>query len=209
MISLIEGVAVRKGPDYLVLQTAGIGFTVYASMRTLNTIGINGNPVTLEIHTHIAQDSIKLYGFHSRLDLQVFEMLIAVNKIGPKIALTMLSHLDAHSILIACRDNDSNRLLAIPGIGRKTIDRILIETKQTAIQLFELHHLQDCGLNPAYFDAELQDILDALIGLGFRPAEAQQSINIVLKNSGERLNSTLILREALKHLRQHMSSHRE
>src|SRR5436190_8524114 len=129
MIALLRGTLVDKNPNRLILDAGGIGYDVQVPLSTFYVLGEPGTPVTLRIHTHVREDAIALFGFATPLELNLFERLIAINGIGPKLALAVLSGIEPADFIRAIRAQDVARLTAIPGIGKKTAERIGLELK--------------------------------------------------------------------------------
>src|SRR4029078_9855495 len=129
MIALLRGTLVDKNPSRLIVDTAGVGYDVQVPLSTFYVLGEPGTPVTLRIHTHVREDVIALYGFATPLELNLFERLIGINGIGPKLALAVLSGIEPADFVRAIRTQDVARLTAIPGIGKKTAERIGLELK--------------------------------------------------------------------------------
>ena len=127
MIALLRGTLVDKNPNRLIVDAGGVGYDVQVPLSTFYVLGEAGTAVTLRIHTHVREDVIALFGFATPLELTLFERLIAINGIGPKLALAVLSGIEPADFIKAIRGQDVARWTAIPGIGKKTADRIGLE----------------------------------------------------------------------------------
>ncbi len=129
MIAWLTGRLVEKHPTRLILDVHGVGYDVAVPVSTFYAVGEPGDSVTLRIHTHVREDALTLFGFLSPFELQVFERLITISGIGPKLALSVLSGIEAGDFVGAVQRNDLSRLTRIPGVGRKTAERICLELK--------------------------------------------------------------------------------
>ena len=129
MIALLKGRLVEKHPNRLIVDVGGVGFDVQVPLSTFYDLAEPGTEVTLRVHTHVREDLIALYGFGSALELALFERLLGVNGVGPKLGLAILSGIEPAALVTAIRTADIARLSSIPGIGRKTAERISLELK--------------------------------------------------------------------------------
>jgi Holliday junction DNA helicase RuvA len=182
MIALLRGTLVDKNPSRLIVEVAGVGYDVQVPLSTFYGLGESGTAVTLRIHTHVREDVIALYGFATSLEQQLFERLIAINGIGPKLALAVLSGIEPADFIKAIRTQDVARLTAIPGIGKKTAERIGLELKDRLPP-----GLQGAGQETAPVvrpeDQLHEDLLSALLNLGYQRAVAEKAIDLVLRKS--------------------------
>src|ERR1700735_4428002 len=129
MIAHLRGTLLTKHPNQVVVETAGVGYEVNISVPTFSELPANGSEVALHIHTHVREDLIALYGFLRSAEKHLFEKLITVSGIGPKLAITILSGMAADEMAAAIRGNDVARLTRIPGIGKKTAERMVLELR--------------------------------------------------------------------------------
>src|SRR2546428_8834696 len=129
MIAHLRGKLLAKHPNQVVVETSGIGYDVTISVPTFSDLPDVGSEVALQVHTHLREDLIALYGFLRPAEKQLFEKLITVSGIGPKLAITILSGMAADEMVGAIRGNDVARLIRIPGIGRKTAERMVLELR--------------------------------------------------------------------------------
>lgn len=198
MIGQLRGTIISKQPPLLILDVHGVGYEVHAPMSTFYQLPDLQQEAMLLIHFVVREDAQLLYGFHSSRERDLFRALIKVNGVGPKLALTILSGIEVDSFVQCVQNNDHSRLTCIPGIGKKTAERLLIETRdvlsqwtaQTAIN--ELSQ-QSVVRNPA------QDAISALTTLGYKPAEAKRAINLIQQPD---LSSEALIRLALQHIAQ-------
>ena len=129
MIARLRGTLLEKHPNRIVVDVAGVGYDVQVPLSTFYGIGEAGSGVTLRVHTHVREDLIALYGFGTALEQDLFERLIAISGIGPKLALAVLSGIEPAELVRAVRSHDVARLTRIPGVGKKTAERIGLELK--------------------------------------------------------------------------------
>jgi Holliday junction DNA helicase RuvA len=183
MIALLRGNLIEKHPSRLIVDVGGVGYDVLVPLSTFYVVGELGAGVTLRVHTHVREDVIALYGFASELEHDLFERLIAINGIGPKLALAVLSGIEPAELIKAIRLQDVARLTAIPGIGKKTAERIGLEMKDRLPAA-----LQAAGQEPAKIRPEDQlrdDLLSALINLGYQRPAAEKAIDKTLQHAAD------------------------
>ena len=195
MIARLSGKLVEKQPTRLVVDVHGVGYDVQVPLSTFYHLPEPGADVTLRIHTHVREDALALFGFATPLELQVFERLIAISGIGPKLALAVLSGIDPADLVRAVQAGDVGRLTLIPGVGKKTAERIGLELKDRLAQQFasELGALTGVPAGEATLRA---DLVSALLNLGYHRALAEKSVDAALKTPGERTFER-VLKEAL------------
>ena len=180
MIARLSGTVLEKHPNRVVVDVAGVGYDVQVPLSTFYGLGDPGAAVTLRVHTHVREDAISLYGFASPLEQDLFERLIAIGGIGPKLALAVLSGIDPGELVRAIRTQDVARLTRIPGVGKKTAERIGLELKD------RLPHTAAGGAQPDTLDAGgglRDDLLSALANLGYQRAAAEKAVDAVLKKT--------------------------
>ncbi|MFZ0319378.1 MAG: Holliday junction branch migration protein RuvA [Candidatus Sulfotelmatobacter sp.] len=192
MIAHLRGTLLTKHPNQVVVETAGVGYEVNISVPTFSELPGNGTEVALHIHTHVREDLIALYGFLRVTEKQLFEKLITVSGIGPKLAITILSGMAAAELAGAIRGNDLARLTRIPGIGKKTAERMVLELRDKLPA--------DTGATQAAMpsiSAIEEDVLSALVNLGYQRAAAEKALAGALKNGGKGGSFDALFREAL------------
>lgn len=198
MIASLSGVLQEKDarrPQRVVVDVQGVGYEVWAPLFTIYALGDSGARVSLRIHTHVREDALQLFGFATDLEQQLFERLISVSGVGPKLALAVLSGLDPHELVRALRGNDLGRLTAIPGVGRKTAERLVVELKDRLPQ--------DGGAPspaPQAGDRVREDLLSALTNLGYQRATAEKAVDRVLARPDAPGGFEQQLRDVLKEL---------
>lgn len=179
MIAHLRGKLLAKHPNQAVVETGGVGYDVTITVPTFSDLPGVGADVALHIHTHLREDLIALYGFLRPSEKRLFEKLITVSGIGPKLAITILSGMAADEMIGAIRGNDVARLTRIPGIGRKTAERMILELRDK---------LPEPGASatpamPALSTTE-EDVLSALVNLGYQRAVAEKALAGVVKSAG-------------------------
>jgi Holliday junction DNA helicase RuvA len=196
VIAFLRGRLLEKHPNRVVVDVGGVGYDVQVPVSSFYGLGEAGSDVSLRIHTHVREDQLSLYGFGSALELQLFERLIAVSGIGPKVALAVLSGIEPPDLVQAVQRGDVARLTAIPGIGKKTAERIVLELKD------RLASLAVPGATPEASPAAgpvRDDLLSALVNLGYHRPAAEKAIDAALKAAAG-ASFEVALRAALKHL---------
>jgi Holliday junction DNA helicase RuvA len=191
MIAHLRGRLLSKHPNQVVVETAGVGYEVNISVPTFSELPNNGSEVALHIHTHVREDLIALYGFLRPAEKQLFEKLITVSGIGPKLAITILSGMAANEMAAAIRGNDLGRLTKIPGIGKKTAERMVLELRD------KLPEAAGTSTPAALVMSTMeQDVLSALLNLGYQRPAAEKALESVRKN-GKSGSFDAMFREAL------------
>jgi Holliday junction DNA helicase RuvA len=177
VIARLSGKLIEKSPNRLVIDVGGVGYDVLVPLSTFYGLGDAGSAVTLRVHTHVREDMIALYGFASELEQDLFERLIGVSGIGPKLALAVLSGIDTGELVRAIRSQDVARLTRIPGIGKKTAERIGLELKD---------RLPEAAAAPAGAEDPgglRDDLVSALVNLGYNRQVAEKAIDAGLKRA--------------------------
>jgi len=183
MIALLRGTLVDKAPNRLIVDVAGVGYDVQVPLSTFYVLGEAGSAVTLRIHTHVREDTIALFGFATALELDLFERLIAISGIGPKLALVVLSGIEPADLIKAIRLHDVARLTSIPGIGKKTAERIGLEMKDRLPAAAPGVDAAPAGATP--HDQMRDDLLSALMNLGYQRPAAEKALEKTLRQPEE------------------------
>ena len=181
MIARLAGTLAEKTPGRLVVDVQGVGYDLHVPLSTFYVIGEPGTGVTLRVHTHVREEVIALYGFATTLEQDLFERLISISGIGPKLALSVLSGMEPPDLVRAIKAQDVARLTAIPGVGRKTAERIGLELKDRLPQ--SLQAAADAAKPPAPEDQLRADLLSALLNLGYQRTLAEKAIDRELKSA--------------------------
>ena len=199
MIALLRGRLVEKHPNRLIVDVGGVGYDVQVPLSTFYDMAEPGGEVALRVHTLVREDAISLFGFGSALEQALFERLISVNGVGPKLALATLSGIEPTDLLRAVRTADVARLSSIPGIGKKTAERIVLELKDKLPASAPAE--AGAAPPPADPDADLRtDVLSALVNLGYQRAQAEKAIDTVLGDPQAPRAFDRVLRQALRGL---------
>jgi Holliday junction DNA helicase RuvA len=198
MIAFLRGRVLDKGPGRVVVDVQGVGYDVHVPLSTYYEVGVSGGEVSLRIHTHVREDALHLYGFLTELEQQVFEHLITISGIGPKLAIAVLSGIEPRELVMAVGRADVARLTRVPGIGRKTAERIVLELKDKLGALVMPTIDQPAAAAPA--DRLRDDLLSALQNLGYHRPLAEKAIDAALAAYSEPPSLEQGLRGALREL---------
>ncbi len=199
MIAIISGKLLKKSPDYIIIDVNGVGYGIHIPLSTYCALPGSGEAATLQIHTHIREDAFKLFGFLTTQEQFLFEKLISISKIGPKLALGILSGIPAGELEAAVVQSDIRRLSSIPGVGKKTAERLVIELKdkiKLPISTISQTILENKGSSdPGVFN----DALSALVNLGFSGDRAEKAIAKVYHGKpNEEWDIEQLIKESLK-----------
>ena len=194
MIYQITGKVIIKEQDFVVLDLNGFGLKIISSMNTINNLSLNAT-ATLMTYLHVREDILDLYGFYSKIEKQIFLLLIGINGIGPKLAITIISNIDPEIFKKNIINSDIEALVAIPGIGTKTAKRIIIELKDKFTNNDDLSTLADDSHSILYADS-----LKGLLSLGYKSREVRSVLNNLLKTDDFNGDIEKIIKEALKEL---------
>ena len=180
MISHLRGRLLEKHPNRVIVDVNGVGYDVHVPLSTFYEMAEPGAEIALRIHTHVREDALVLYGFATVLELQIFERLISVSGIGPKLALAVLSGIEPNELVSAIRTANVARLTGIPGIGKKTAERIGLELKDKMASFLPA----EVAASPAAATSETlrTDVLSALMNLGYHRPLAERAVDAALKN---------------------------
>jgi Holliday junction DNA helicase RuvA len=173
VIGYLRGRLLDKQPNRILLDVAGVGYDVAVPLSTFYGLGENGNEIVLRIHTHVREDALALYGFATPLEQQLFERLIGVSGIGPKVGLAVLSGIEPLDLIGAIERGDLARLTAIPGVGKKTAERIVLELKDRLPRVEPVMVAPDAARQPS---ALRDDVLSALTNLGYHRPLAEKAV---------------------------------
>ena len=195
MIAHLAGTLLEKHVQRLVVDVGGVGYDVAVPLSTFYGIGEPGARVALRIHTHVREDALQLFGFATALELTLFERLISISGIGPKVGLAVLSGIEPEQLVRAIRSGDVARLVKIPGVGKKTAERLVVELKDRMPQVGEA----EPETPAASGDALRDDVMSALGNLGYQKAAVEKTVDKVLKASESR-EFEAVLRQVLREL---------
>ena len=197
MIAHLRGRISEKHPNRVIVDVGGVGYEVFIPLSTFYGLGAPGGDIVLRVHTHVREDALQLFGFATELEQQLFERLIGVSGIGPKVALAVLSGIEPQELIRAIERGDLARLTAIPGVGKKTSERIVLELKDRLPRVPEA--AVAAGLESPVESALQDDVVSALVNLGYHRPLAEKAfasaIRIVPDSGFERT-----LKQALREL---------
>jgi holliday junction DNA helicase RuvA len=186
MIAHIRGKLISKTPQQAIVETAGMGYDVAISVQTYAGLPREGSEVALHIHTHVREDALALFGFGTRDEKRLFEKLIAVSGVGPKLALAVLSGMSSEFLVSSIRGNDLAQLTRIPGVGKKTAERLVLELRD------KLDDFAAAAVSPVE-----EDVISALVNLGYQRPQAEKAI----EKTGPRSDFDSLFKAALGVLR--------
>lgn len=192
MYSYIKGYIEEIAGDFIVLDNNGIGYQINTSMQTISNVTINDD-YKIYTYLHVREDDMSLYGFISKEELRLFLNLISVSKIGPKVALGILSSLSVDEIKFAIISEDPNTLSKAPGVGKKTANRMILELKDK----IKDYNIDNLDTKPVNTSSNVDEAIDALVALGYTKYEAS---NVINKLNTEDLNTEAIIKLSLSEL---------
>ena len=199
MIAFLRGRVLEKHPNRLIVDVGGVGYDVAVPLSTFYTAEDAGAEIALRVHTHVREDQIALYGFATALELAAFERLIAVSGIGPKLALSVLSGIESRDLIGAIQRGDVARLTRIPGVGKKTAERIVVELRDRLPKALES---TGAVAPPEPEDTLREDLISALANLGYHRQAIDKVLDKVLNGATPAAPSAFqdALRASLKEL---------
>lgn len=183
MIGFLRGRVADKQPNKLIVDVQGVGYDVSVPLSTFYDVGDEGAEIALRIYTHVREDALQLYGFLTELERQLFERLIGISGIGPKLAIAVLSGMDPRELLAAVQRGDVARLTAIPGVGKKTSERIVLELKDRLAQMSGGAPAEAAPVHGA--DRLRGDLLSALQNLGYHRPQAEKAVDSSLQTMAD------------------------
>jgi len=199
MIAQIRGHLIQKNPGSVIVEANGIGYQILVSLNTFYDLPECEQTVRMHTYTHVREDLLQLYGFSTLLEKELFQILIGVPGIGPKLALNILSGISAPILLNSLSSGDLGRLLSIPGVGRKTAERMILDLQEKVHKMESRSLRPETGPRPK--EAITDDVISALVNLGYKKSQAEKAVQNVLQQRPEAK-----LEEALKASLQVLSS---
>lgn len=199
MIAFLTGRLAFKAPTHLTLDVQGVGYEVHIPLSTYYALPNLDEVTALNIHTHLREDAIQLFGFLSHSEKELFLLLTTVSGIGPKLALSALSSLPVTELVRAVQTEDIDKLSTVPGIGKKSASRIALELKDKVGKI-QSATVQVSASDGAGLDGPFEDALSALVNLGYRPQDAKEALRRVTKGATGPVVLKNLIREGLKEL---------
>ena len=194
MIAHLKGKLTHKSPVAIIIDVNGVGYQVFVPLSTFYALPELESEISLGIHTHMREEALKLFGFYTTDEKIIFEKLITINKVGPKLALTILSGMPPADILSTINSNDIVKLSTIPGIGRKTAERLILEMRDKLDGLsLDFIATKDPGPEKGLFD----DALSALVNLGYKKSQAELALKKVYAESAEDNSIENLIKDSL------------
>jgi len=193
MIAHLRGRILEKNPSRVILEAAGVGYEIAISVSSFSELPAEGSDVSLYIYTHVREDTLALYGFLRRDEKRLFERLISVSGIGPKLAITVLSGIAAETLVAALRGNDLAALTRIPGVGKKTAERMVLELRD------KLDGLAAQPVAPPASRME-EDVISALVNLGFQRPAAEQAVRRAVEKTSAGASFEQLFRQTMASL---------
>ena len=204
MIAHLSGTLLSKQATSVIVDVGGVGYEVTIPLSTFYDLEDSGAPVQLRIYTHVREDTLQLFGFKTIRERELFLKIISVSGIGPKLGITLLSGMSADELIASIRTNDLARLTLIPGIGRKTAERLVIELREkvsalTSTQLEEELIARAAASGEVTQDSIRSDALSALLNLGYQRSAAEKAIDSAVAEGGD-VTVENVLRRVLRKL---------
>jgi len=199
MIASLQGILTFKSAGHITVEVNGIGYRVFIPLSTFYELADEGSSVSLNIFTAVREDAIHLYGFRTPEEKKLFELLLSVNGIGPKLAINLLSGISSADFIRAVFTEDRQTLTKIPGVGKKMADRIILELRDRVIKLAPEEVREEVKAEST-LDAIREDALSALVNLGYKKSFAHTVLDKIMDGSSQPWSLEGLLKEALKHL---------
>lgn len=199
MIASLTGILRFKSPGHITVEVNGVGYRVFIPLSTFYELADEGSPIALNVYTAVREDAIHLYGFRTPEEKQLFELLLSVNGIGPKLAIGLLSGISSVDFIRAVFTEDRQTLTKIPGVGKKMAERMILELRDRVIKLAPQESREEARAERP-LDAVREDALSALVNLGYKKSVAKMVLDRVLDEAGDGLVLEEVLKRALKEL---------
>ena len=204
MIAHLNGKLLSKEPNAVIVDVAGVGYEVNIPLSTFYELANEGDNVALRIYTHVKEDALQLYGFQTARERELFVNFISVSGIGPKLGIALLSGMSADELIASIKNNNLARLTLIPGVGRKTAERLIVDLREKMTALAASQVEEEPGARPEAIggspeDNVRSDALSALLNLGYQRSAAEKAIEAVLNDGGE-ITVESVLRRGLRKL---------
>ncbi|OPY87726.1 MAG: Holliday junction ATP-dependent DNA helicase RuvA [Smithella sp. PtaU1.Bin162] len=198
MIALICGKIAYRGISSIVVDVSGVGYRVFIPISTFYELPEAGETVTLHVHTSVKQDAINLFGFYTVQERDLFQLMISVSGIGPKIAMNIISGIAVRDLLQAISRGDLGKLVGIPGVGRKMAERLVLELREKVVKKMTAEQIPVADDRQQAGEMIKEDVLSALINLGYKNNVAKDAVDKVIQASKEDLTLDELLKKTLK-----------
>jgi Holliday junction DNA helicase RuvA len=197
MIARLSGILIETSTTQCVIDVQGVGYRVVVPLNTFYELPAVGQPVMIHIHTHVRDDAISLYGFHTHEERAVFQLMISVSGIGPRLAINILSGITAREMVKAVTEDNLKRLTSIPGVGKKTAERVILELKDKMAKLGG--ESMPAGIVEANKDDRVEDdALSALVNLGYKGSAVKDVVDRIIREAVEVPSLDQLLKQALR-----------
>ena len=198
MIALINGLIIYKSITHVIVEANGVGYRIFVPLTTFYELPDMNEAVTLHVHTHVRPDAINLFGFCTGEEKGVFELMLSVSGIGPRLAMNILSGISAEELIRAVAYGNLNRLVSIPGVGKKMAERMILELKDKVVKLSSYEAIYKGDDDIKVYGSMIDDALSALINLGYKDHRAREVLDKIINTSTESLALDVLLKKALK-----------
>ena len=188
MIAQIRGILAHKAPGEVIVDVGGVGYQVFIPLTVFYKLPEPGSEVALQIHTHLREDALQLFGFHEPQDKQVFLLLTSVAGIGPRLAINILSGIPAAELKQAIKTGDQLRLISIPGVGKKLAERMILELKD---KLMTVETPATDNVSRSSEPRLMQDAVSALMNLGYRQGEVEKNVRDAIQSGRQTLEDVI------------------
>ncbi len=198
MIALVCGKIAYKGISSIVVDVNGVGYRVSIPLSTFYELPEAGAVVSLHVHTHVKEDAINLFGFYTIQERDFFQLLISVSGIGPKLGMSIISGIPVLDLMQAISRGDVTKLVSIPGVGRKMAERLILELKEKVVQKMMREQIPAADEREKAGEMIKEDVLSALVNLGYKNNTAKDALDKVMQSSKEELTLDELLKKTLK-----------
>ena len=198
MIALISGKIVYKGISHVIVDVQGVGYRIFIPLTTFYELPEAGQIITLHVHTNVKQDAINLFGFYTVQERDLFQLMISVSGIGPKMSMNILSGISAQELLRAISSGNVGKLVNIPGVGKKMAERLILELKEKVIKKMMMEKMPAADDQHQAREIIIEDVLSALVNLGYKSNVARDALDKALRASEEELGMDQLLKKTLK-----------
>lgn len=198
MIALISGKIVYKGISHIVVDAQGVGYRIFIPLTTFYELPEAGKLITLHVHTHVKQDAINLFGFYTIQERDLFQLMLSVSGIGPKMSMNILSGISVQELLRAISGSDVRKLISIPGLGKKTAERLILELKEKVLKKMMAEAMPAVDKQERINELIREDVLSALVNLGYKSSVALNALDKVLQVSEKEISMEQVLKKTLK-----------